>query len=413
MMLAGLAMLLHTFVPSINPMVQTILLLVALFMAGTQSAFFGPIKYALLPQHLYENELIAGNAYVEAATYVAILLGTIAGSILIMRPGGELLVTGGLLALAVLGYLTSRWIPEAKPPVPELKINYNIFSETWDICKNIQRQTTVFRCILGISWFWAIGVLILSQLPGFCKDIAGADETVVTYFLTIFTVGIGLGSLWCNRLLKGMIQPTYVPLGALGLSVFIIDLYFASRNLTPGTAIISLATFIWQPACWRLTVDMFMLAAFGGLFIVPLYTMMQHRADQSEMARVVAGNNIINAIFMVGAAVGAAMAIKFGCTIPQIFLIGGLLNLLVGIYICKLLPDALIRSLIRSLLTLLFRIEVKNPENFDKAGKRVLIIANHTSLLDGLLIAAFMPERMMLAINTQMAQKWWIRHGCL
>jgi len=408
MALAGLALMLHMLLP-VHPFWQAALLLTALFMAGTQSAFFGPIKYALLPQHLKETELIAGNAYVEAATYVAILLGTIVGSILIMRPHGELLVTIGLLALAVIGYLTSRAIPEARPPVPTLKVNWNIPAETWSIWQGIKKQLAVYRCILAISWFWAIGVLILSQLPGFCKDFLGADETVVTYFLTIFTVGIGLGSVLCNRLLKGVIQPTYVPLGALGLSVFVIDLYFASRNLTPGHELISLAAFLKQPSCWRLTADMFLLAGFGGIFIVPLYTIMQHRADPAQMARVVAGNNIMNALFMVGAAVGAAAAVKAHYTIPQIFLIGGLLNLLVGLYICKLLPDALIRSLVRSLLMLLFRVEVKNPENFAKAGDRVLIIANHTSLLDGILLGAFIPERVMLAINTQMAQKWWIK----
>ena len=399
MVLAGMAVILQSWY----------IALFLLFMMGTQSAFFGPIKYALLPQHLRENELIAGNAYIEGATYLAILGGTILGGLLVMQPHGEAIVAGGLIVVAVAGYLASTGIPVAAPPMPQLKVNYNFFYETWVILRDIRRQIVVFRCVLGISWFWLIGALLLSQLPMFCKDVLHTDETVVTYFLTIFSLGIGLGSLLCNRLLRGVVQTTFVPLGALGMTVFIFDLYLAHRGLSVPAATVGLAEFIHSPLCRRLSVDMLMIAVCGGIFIVPLYALMQHRADPSSMARVVAGNNIVNAVFMVAAAVAVVGALKLGYSIPHIFVGTAAINLLVGIYICRLLPDALLRSLFRGLLSFLYRVEVKNLENYQLAGERVLIIANHTSLLDGLLIAAFMPEKVTFAINTQVARKWWVR----
>ena len=411
MVLAGMAMMMMTWDGAPQIFKSPALLLFLLFMMGAHSTFFGPIKYALLPQHLKENELIAGNAYVEAGTYLAILGGTILGNVLVMKHYGELIVGGGLVAVAVTGYLASRRIPYSQPPSPDLKVNYNFIHETIIILKSVKSQKTIFLCVLGISWFWAIGMLLLSQLPVFCKNILGDDENVVTFFLTIFTLGIGIGSVMCNRLLKGLVQTTFVPLGALGMSLFIADLYFASKGVKPGTVLIALPEFVRHFTCWRLAVDMFMLAACGGIFIVPLYAMLQHRADPGETARIIAGNNIVNALFMVAAALGVVALLRFNMTIPEIFLLTAMLNLLAAIYICRLLPDALFRSLFRSALTALFRVEVKNLENYTKAGDRVLIIANHTSLLDAMLIAAFMPEKVTFAVNTQMARKWWVKAG--
>ncbi|MHB9137816.1 MAG: acyl-[ACP]--phospholipid O-acyltransferase [Victivallaceae bacterium] len=388
------------------------ILLFILFGMGTHSTFFGPIKYALLPQHLKENELIAGNAYVEAGTYLAILGGTSCGSIMIMWHYGEIIVGAGLVAVAVCGYLASRRIPASQPFSPELKINYNFIHETIIILKSIRKQQTIFRCVLGISWFWSIGALLLTQLPAFCKNVLGGDETVVTFFLIVFTLGIGTGSVLCNRLLRGLVQTTFVPIGALGMSLFIGDLYFACGGVVHGAAaLLPLHEFIHTFACWRLAFDMFMLAGCGGVFIVPLYALLQHRADPVETARVIAGNNIVNALFMVAAALAVVGLLALHLTIPEIFLVTALANLLVAVYICLLLPDALYRSLFRTGLYLLFRVEVKNLENYNKAGDRVLIIANHTSLLDGMLIAAFMPEKVTFAINTQMAKKWWVKIG--
>jgi acyl-[acyl-carrier-protein]-phospholipid O-acyltransferase/long-chain-fatty-acid--[acyl-carrier-protein] ligase len=411
MSLAGIAILLISWHGAPAFFRTPVILLCILFGMGTHSTFFGPIKYALLPQHLKENELIAGNAYVEAGTYLAILGGTSFGSILIMWHYGEIIVGAGLVAVAVGGYLASRWIPASQPFAPDLKVSYNFIYETIKILKSIKKQRTIFRCVLGISWFWSIGALLLTQLPAFCKNILGGDETVVTFFLIVFTLGIGTGSVMCNRLLRGMVQTTFVPIGALGMSLFIGDLYFACNGLVHGTVLVALNEFARTFTCWRLAFDMFMLAACGGVFIVPLYALLQHRADPSETARIIAGNNIVNALFMVAAALVVVGLLALHLTIPEIFLLTALANLLVAVYICLLLPDALYRSLFRAGLYLLFRVEVRNLENYNKAGERVLIIANHTSLLDGMLIAAFMPEKVTFAINTQMAKKWWVRIG--
>lgn len=389
------------------------LLLAILFCMGIHSTFFGPIKYALLPQHLQDNELIAGNAYIEAATYIAILGGTIFGGLLISGANGELIVGFSLIAIAVIGYLSSRWIPVSKPAGGEtLKVNYNFIYETMVILKSIRSQKAIYRSVLGISWFWAIGALMLSQLPSLCKSVIGANETAFTFYLSIFTIGIGIGSVLCNRILKGIVQTTFVPLGAFGMSIFMADLYFAYQGITPHSVPVTLTVFMQEFVCWRLAFDMFMFAAFGGIFIVPLYALVQHMTKPVEMARVIAGNNVVNSLFIVAASLLAALALSLKLIeIYEIFIYMTILNTIVGLYICLLLPGALFRSLLRSLLAILFRVEVKNLENYNKAGERVLIIANHASLLDGLLIAAFMPEKVTFAINTHVAKKWWAKAG--
>lgn len=389
------------------------LLLAILFFMGAHSTFFGPIKYALLPQHLKETELIAGNAYIEAATYVAILGGTIFGGVLVAQENGELIVGAGLIAVGIIGYMSSRWIPASKPAGGDtLKVNYNFIYETIIILKNIKEQKVIYRAVLGISWFWAIGALMISQLPTLCKSVIGANESVFTFYLAIFTVGIGVGSVLCNKILRGIVQTTFVPLGALGMSVFMADLYFAYRGITPHLIPVSLGIFMQEFVCWRLAFDMFMFAGFGGIFIVPLYALVQHVTKPEEMARVIAGNNVANSLFIVAASLLAALALSFKLIeVYEIFIFMTILNALVGVYTCLLLPGALVRSLLRSLLAILFRVEVRNLENYNKAGERVLIIANHTSLLDGLLIASFMPEKVTFAINTHIAKKWWAKAG--
>ena len=207
-------------------------LLGILFLMGIQSAFFGPVKYSILPDHLTENELVAGNALVETGTFLAILLGTIVGSILILRDNGTMIVSSLVIGLAFLGWISSLTIPRAAAPMPELRINLNIFSETWRIVRAASSQRDIFLSILGISWTWLAGATFLTQLPAFSKDVIGANEQVVTLFLTIFSIGVGIGSLWCNKLLDGEITAKYVPFGALGITLFGIDLYFASSNLT-------------------------------------------------------------------------------------------------------------------------------------------------------------------------------------
>ncbi len=386
-------------------------LMIALFGMGMHSTFFGPIKYALLPQHLPDDQLLSGNAYIEAGTFLAILIGTIAGGVLILQPNGILLISIALLVVAVAGYLSSRSIPAAPAPQPEIIINKNIIQETIRMVRYSRQDKRVFRCILGISWFWLVGATFLAQFPSYAKDVLHADGNVVTLFLTVFSLGIGIGSFLCNRLLNGRIQTLYVPLAALGISAFGIDFYIASLHAAQivSPILITLQQFLNTPVNWRVLFDLLGLSICSGLYIVPLYAVMQHDSAPSHRARIIAANNIINALFMVVSALLSLVLIMRGFTIPQIFLSIALGNLLVAVYICKLLPDALPRTLLKALLFLVYRIDVKGLENYTKAGQRVLIVANHTSFLDAALIAASLPDRITFAANTHIAAKWWMK----
>lgn len=365
-------------------------LLAVLFAMGVHSTFFGPIKYALLPQHLREDELLAGNAWIEAGTFLAILIGTILGGVLVLQPQGIALISAAMLGVAIAGYLSSRAIPEAPAPQPELKVSWNIARETWRIIHYARESKRVFRSIMGISWFWLVGATYLSQFPTYVKDVLQAEPEVVTMLLTVFSVGIGIGSALCNKLLRGQIQSTYVPLAAIGMAVFGIDLVYAES----------------QP---RILFDLLAIAICGGLYIVPLYALMQQLSAAEHRARIIAANNVLNALFMVGAAAATLGLLAAGCTIQQVFLAVAVANIAAAAYICRLLPDALLRSLMRAVLRLCYRLEVRGMEHYLAAGSRVLLVANHTSFLDAALIAATLPEKITFAVNTHVAQRWWMK----
>lgn len=265
-----------------------VILLVALFLMGIHSTFFGPIKYALLPQHLHDDELISANAYIEAGTFLAILIGTIAGGLLILQPQGETLISLALFVVAIAGYTSSRFIPTAPPPDCTLKINYNIFQESWNIIQHSRKNHKVFICILAISWFWLIGATFLSQFPSYAKDILKSDETVVTLFLTVFSIGIAAGSLLCNRLLKGQIKLTYTPFAALGITLFSIDLFFASQIMPHAESgvLLDVGKFITQAAGIRIVADLLFISICAGIYIVPLYAVMQHDSEPAHRARI-------------------------------------------------------------------------------------------------------------------------------
>lgn len=306
----------------------TYFLLFVLFCMGAQATFFGPIKYALLPQHLREDELLLGNAYIESGTFLAILLGTIIGGLLILQPGGDYWVSGAMLLFAGLGYLSSRAIPPAPAPDPALRVNRNIWQETWRIVAFSRQDKAVFLCIIGISWFWLIGATFLSQFPGYARDIIHSDETVVTLFLTVFSVGIGIGSMLCNKLLGGHIRTTYVPWAAFGITLFGLDLYFASGHTAHAAAgsLMDAWHFIAEPTSWRILFDLGFIAICGGIYIVPLYAIMQHRSSVEHRARIIAANNVINALFMVASALLTLLMLALSCTIPQVFLAMALAN---------------------------------------------------------------------------------------
>ncbi len=387
-------------------------LLFVLFLMGTQSSFFGPLKYGILPQLLKKDELIGGNALIETGTFLAILLGTMYGGLLITQQMGPLIVAASLIVLAVFGWLAAGKIPPMEPQTPDLKINFNLFSETGRIIKHASGNRTVFLSILGISWFWLVGALYLAQFPTFSKNALHANEMVATLFIAIFTIGIALGSLACNRLLKGVVSAKYVPLAALAITIFSVDLYFASRNAVPisgSGSLVEIGAFLSTPMNWRVLFDLFMIAFSGGLYAVPLYALIQESSDPEHVSRNIAANNIVNAAFMVVSTVLAGFMLSAGYTIPQLFLTIGVLNGFVAAYICKLLPEEVVKGLGRQIFRLLYRVEIKGEENIAKAGDKAVIVANHVSYLDGPILASFWPGSPSFAINTQIAEKWWAR----
>jgi len=385
-------------------------LIAVLFFMGTQSTFFGPVKYSILPYHLHEDELIGGNALIEAGTFLAILVGTIAGGLLILHDYGTVIISGAVIMLAVLGWMTSLTIPEAPAASPSLMINWNFLKETWEIVRKAGERRDIFLSILGISWFWLVGATFLSQFPAFAKDVVFADETVVTLFLTIFSIGIGLGSLLCNKLLKSEVSAKYVPFGAIGMTIFIVDLYLATFNGDrSATSLIDMTAFLADTGNWRIVFDLLAIAICGGLFIVPLYAILQSRSEESHRSRIIAANNIINALFMVIGALAATAMLSADFSVPDVFLTLAVVNGFVAIYICGLLPDAIIKALLISLLKLLYRVEVHGLEHYAKAGARAVVVVNHVSFLDPLLLATFLPVKPMFAINTEIAKKWWVK----
>jgi acyl-[acyl-carrier-protein]-phospholipid O-acyltransferase/long-chain-fatty-acid--[acyl-carrier-protein] ligase len=385
-------------------------LFIALLSMGIHSTFFGPIKLALLPQHLRDNELMPGNSFIEAGTFLAILLGTLVGGLLILVPHGGLVISAALVAVAVTGLATSRKIPAAPPHDAGLRVSWNIVRETWRIVDYARQDKNIFLCILGICWFWFVGATIVAEVAPFVKLFLHAQAQVVTLLLTTFSIGIGVGSLLANQLLRGRIQVTYVPAAALAISVFGVDLFFASHHAAGhAAALMSVWQFMHTVTCWRVVFDFLMLSMAGGIYIVPLYVQVQHEGAPAHLARLIAASNFLSAVFMMASAGLTVALLWLHFSIPQIFLATAIANFFVAIYICRLLPDQLIRSLLRGVLTFLFRVDVRGMENYAAAGQRVLIIANHTSLLDAVLIAAYLPERLHFAVNTFFARKWWMK----
>lgn len=379
------------------------LLIAILALMGAQSAFFGPVKYALLPQQLKPEELITGNAYVESTTYMAILLGLILGTLLPIE-----WTIAVLMMLSLAGLCAAWFIPQAPAPRPELIVRKNIFSATIENFRFLRKHPTVFKSILGATWFWIIGALVAVQVYPICSQILNASEGVITFFLVLFSFGVAAGSYACNRILKGFVHTTYVPLGAVGMAVCLYLIYIFTDNYPTPPETVSFAGFFVRPHAFGISASLFMLAFWGGLYIIPLNALMQSRSPKAYVATVIAGNNIMNALGMAGVAIFAVIFLSFGFGLPNLFLAMAIVSTAVAFYICSLLPDALTRSLVQSILAFFFHSKVSGLGNFRKAGKRVLIVANHVSLLDGVLIAAFMPERITFAVNTEWANKWFM-----
>ena len=363
------------------------LLYAAVFLMGLHSTLFGPVKYAYLPQHLADAELTGGNGLVEMGTFVAILVGTIAGGLLV-KAGGEsaAMVAFACLAIAVAGRIAAQFIPLSPAPQADLAINWNPFSETWHNLRIAARDRSVFHSLLGISWLWFVGSILLTSFTPFARDVLHGDEGLVTFLLAVFSIGIGAGALACERLSGRKVEIGLVPFGSIGMTVFAVDLWLASRGADPSLV--------------RVTADLFLVAMFGGFFSVPLYTVIQSRAEPTHRARIIAANNIMNALFMIVSALMATALLKAGLTLPQLFLVVGLMNAAVAAYIYTLVPEFLMRFICWLLIHSIYRLEKRGLENIPEHGPAVLV-CNHVSFVDPLVILAASPRPIRFVMDHQ------------
>ncbi len=381
MLLAGLGFITHN-VP---------LLLGCVFLMGLHSTLFGPVKFAYLPQHLNERELTGGNGMVEMGTFVAILLGNVAGGLLIAVPQvGASYVAAACVSLAVLGRVLAQAVPSSPATDPGLQINWNPVTETWRNLLLAHGNVVVFRSLLGISWMWFFGAVFLSQFPSFARDVLHGNEQVASLLLVVFSIGIGVGALLCELLSRRHVEIGLVPLGAIGMSVFSIDLYFASRGL-PGAHMLTLSQFIGAPAHWRVLFDLALLSLFAGIYSVPMYALIQIRSQPTHRARIIAANNILNALFMIVSSVGVGLLLGAHFSIPQVFLIVGVLNAVVAIYIFLLVPEYLLRFLAWMLTHFVYRFKVRGDEHIPASGAAILV-CNHVSFVDAVLLMGASPR---------------------
>jgi len=365
------------------------ILLGALFLMGVHSTFFSPAKYGYLPQVLRNTELVGGNALVEMGTFLAILLGTLVAGLLAAH-GDLTFIVAATVLVAILGFVASLGIPSHVATEPNLRIDWNLWTSTWANIKVARESRVVFLSILGISWFWFYGAVVLAQLPIYCKEALGGGEEVVTLMLVLFSAGVGIGSLLCERLSGHKVEIGLVPFGSIGLTVFAVDLFMMTPTVPVATALTA-GEFLQTPNAIRLSVDLGLIGVFGGFYIVPLYALVQQRARKSAMSRVISTNNIMNAVFMVVAAGCAAGALALGASIAQLLLATAILNAFVAVYIYSLVPEFLLRFIAWILMKLMYRLRVAGVRNISEDGP-ALIICNHVSFVDALVISAAVPR---------------------
>ncbi|MAK92270.1 MAG: MFS transporter [Oleibacter sp.] len=366
---------------------HVLLMMVLLFLMGLQSSLFGPVKFALLPQQLHKDELVGGNALVEMGTFLAILTGTICAGILFDLSNARYWIAAGIVFFAVSGYISSRFIPLAEANAPELKINWNPLTELVNTLRNARKNRAVFLSIMAISWFWFLGAGYLTQFPNLVRDNLGGNPQVVTLLLTLFSVGVAAGSLLCERLSGHKVELGIVPIGSLGMSIFGIDLYFALANIQAAADMTALE-FIAQPEHWRFMIDLALISVSGGLFVVPLQSLIQERSDKKMRAQTIAANNVMNALFMVAsAATGILFLAVMKLSIAEYFLIIGLMNIVVAAYVFTRVPEFFLRFFIWMLTHTMYRVTHEETDKIPDEGP-VVLVCNHVSYVDALLIAS-------------------------
>ncbi|MFT7528542.1 MAG: MFS family permease, partial [Arenicella sp.] len=365
------------------------MMLFILFALGSQSAFFGPIKYSILPQHLHPDEILSANAYVESGTFVAILIGTILGGFL----GGNIaylhILIGGIIVVAALGWWVSRGIPSAPAAAPDLKISLNLVRSSIEIIRMARADKPVFMSILAISWFWFFGSIVLTQFPVFAKDVLSGNANVATLLLATFSIGIALGSFTCSKLSGAKVEIGLVPFGALGMSFFAYQL---GRAVPIESAeLLTLAEIMLWPGAWWVVINLTMIAFSAGLFIVPLYAFLQTRSDASQRSRVIAVNNIYNSIFMVTSGVLGMLMFQFGFNVLQIFKVAAVLNLIATIYIIAAMPEYFLRLVSWLLVHSIYRVKKENLANIPKQGP-ALLVCNHVAFIDPAVLLGVIPR---------------------
>jgi 1-acyl-sn-glycerol-3-phosphate acyltransferase len=364
-----------------------VLLLIVLFMMGMHSTVFGPIKYAILPQALKPAELVGGNGLVEMGTQLAILIGIVIGNALMLVSGvGPELSAVLTISVAAVGYVISRKIPPAPATAPLLKFNWNPVTETIRVLGITREDRAVFNAVLGISWFWFFGTMLVAHLPLYTRSNLGGDGSVNTLVLTLFSIGTGIGALLCEKMSGKRVEIGLVPLGAFGLTVFGIDLFLARSGVATVQGI-NWLTFLGAHGSWRIVLDLTMIGVFSGFYVVPLFAFVQARTPRDRLSRVIAGNNILNALFIVVASgLGLGLS-EMGLSSPQIFLIDALLNIVVAVYIFTLVPEFLMRFITWVLVNTLYRIRVDGMQHVPEEGP-ALLVCNHVSFMDPLILMA-------------------------
>jgi 1-acyl-sn-glycerol-3-phosphate acyltransferase len=364
------------------------LLLVVLFLMGMHSTMFGPIKYSILPQALERGELVGGNALVETGTQLAMLIGMIVGNSLMLIAGyGTLAASLTTIGIAVTGYLVSRSIPAAPATAPDLKFNWNPLSETWRVLKLTHEDRAIYNAVLGISWFWFFGTVMIAQLPNYTRHVLGGDGSVNTLALTLFSIGTGVGSLLCEKLSGKRVEIGLVPMGAFGLTVFAVDLFFAHPAAAASGISRDWMAFLAAPGAWRVVLDLTMIGAFAGFYVVPLFAFVQSRAPRERLSRIIAGNNIVNALLICAASAFGIGLTLLGLSVPTIFLITGLINIAVAVYIFTLVPEFMMRFITWVLVHTLYRVRVDGLKNVPDEGA-ALVVCNHVSFMDPLILMA-------------------------
>lgn len=385
------------------------LLIASLFLMGLQSAFFGPVKYSILPELLNESELTEGNAYFEMGTFLSILLGTILGGSLIGIEGqlGAISVSIAVILVAGVGIYFAHKVPVLEGARPELKVDYGVIRPTIEIIKITREVKSVFLSVLAISWFWFFGAAMLSVFPVYVKDSLHSNESVVTLLLALFSIGVAVGSLICEKMSKERVELGLVPIGSIGISFFIFDLFMVGE-LPVSEGLYSVGSFLEQTGAIRVLADVFLLSVFSGIFIVPLYTFIQHRSPEDKRSRVIAGNNVLNALFMVASAIVLALAFGLGASTLDVFLGLGIANAIVAIYIYSVVPEFMLRLVCLTIARLIYRVRGHGLERLPNEGAAVLT-CNHVSFVDWLIIAAIVKRPVRFVMHHSFMKNAFLR----